>query len=119
MGWSTCLSCDVCGKDLNGPGVLITAGMACENGWTEHSDDEWWCDECGVSFVSVCFSVKLTREQVAKLNFIDGSVEMTKESMTLLTSAALSDQVEFAVAEVGCPEWAEEAGADPSCWGRW
>jgi hypothetical protein len=116
MGWSVCLTCDTCGVDKFGGDEREVESAAVAGGWAE-SAHGWSCPDCLSQYVTVCFSVKLTSEQIAQLSIVDGgSVELNDESFILLTNAAKNSQSEFAVAEIGCPEWAEHAGADPSLW---
>lgn len=71
----------------------------------------------GQEYVTVCFTVKADSSIMSALSILEnGYVELNPDSLSMLYNQTLIGNSVFGVAEVGCPDWAERAGADPSLW---
>lgn len=71
----------------------------------------------GSEYITVCFAVKADPSVMSALSILeDGTVELNPGALGTLYRQTLIGNGVFGVAAVGCPEWAEEAGADPSLW---
>lgn len=91
--------------------------------WYGHREDAIFAAEVlnrhapGSEYVTVCFSVKADSSVMSALSILeDGTVELDRESLRVLYEQSYIGNHVFSVAEVGCPHWAEQAGADPSLW---
>lgn len=115
MSICICLACDGCNKHRygydNSESRLYMEALAA--GWRDMGNGQIMCDECADQYISVCFVVKvdeLTRKSLSILE--DGDVELDQQAMNLLVNS----ETMFSFATTGVAGFAEEAGADPSCW---
>lgn len=110
-------------KDNDAWAVVSPDGERYDDYWYDTRESATWATLVlnrhapGEEYITVCFAVKADSSIMSALSILeDGTVELNPDSLSMLYKQTLIGRGVFGVAEVGCPHWAEMAGADPSLW---